>query len=74
MRCPECKQDALEPEYSEFLNGLLNDDPHDHSIRPAVVQVLTVLFCRSCRAYYFVSPGETAAQAYQRILHDCAND
>ena len=72
MLCPECKHNTLEPIYHEFINPHINDRPlAPHQLARREVRMFS---CTNCTAYYFAFAGETAAEAYWRIIRDYAKN
>lgn len=74
MLCPECKQNAFEPEYYEKLNAYISDIPYIRETMPRTIKVLHHFRCSHCDAIYYPMGGETTEQAYWRIIRDYAKD
>lgn len=74
MRCPECKHDTFKPVYAETISPYLDDRPFTYNHEKPPHKELSRLICTHCQAYYMAFAGETAQQAYTRILHDFAHE
>lgn len=72
MLCPECRHNTLEPIYIESINPYIDDRPNaPHQQARRQIQMFR---CCDCLAYYFALGGETAAEAYWRIICDYTKD
>lgn len=74
MRCPECQCNTFKPLYAEIDRSVLDDHPFTHDKYKPPRKELIRMACTNCHAYYLVFSGETAKQAYTRILSDIANE
>lgn len=72
MLCPDCKRNTFEPVYTESINPYIDDRrqaPHQLARRE-----IRMFRCTNCQVYYCAFGGETAAEAYWRIIRDHAKD
>ena len=74
MRCPECKCNTFKPVYAEAVRSILDDHPFTHDKYKPPLKELQRMYCTNCHAYDLVFAGETAKQAYARIIHETANE
>ena len=74
MLCPNCKNNTFEPEYYEKPNYALRDHPIYHNEPAPPLKVLRHFRCSTCQDLYYVCAGETAAEAYWRIMSEFAKD
>lgn len=70
MLCPKCKHNTLEPIYSEVPNFNLIDHPLYRNIPVPPIKVLRHFHCSHCQEIYYTHAGESAEQAYWRIIRD----
>ena len=72
MLCPDCKHKTFEPIYLETINPYIDDSPNARH-RKARLEV-RMFRCSNCLAIYYAFGGETAAEAYWRIIRDYGKD